>query len=219
MNAVSLSLAALLAVVGQALQPDAKAKEFLETKSKAEAGDADAQYALAGLYAKGVGVTKNEAESVKLYRALAERNDPRGQSMLGVMLTNGRGVTADFAEAIKWFRKAAEQNSTHAQYNLGYMYAVGKGVPRDDAESTRYYRLAAEQGDVASQRALASRYATGKGVPLDLVQALAWTKVIGDPAAKRQMLVFEKQMTPTQIAEASRVAQIIAARLAKLKQN
>jgi TPR repeat protein len=198
---------------------DALVKVFLETKSKAAAGNVDAQYKLASLHSSGKGVKKNDAEAVKWYRRVAEQKDARGQSMLGVMYTNARGVKRDYDKAIVWFQKAAAQNSAHAKYNLGYMYAVGKGVKRDPAKSADWYRQAAELNDAGSQRILGSLYAAGRGVDKDLTRACAWTTVVlprGGAAAKKQLMSIESQMTPDQITAARKMAKDIAAKLAKL---
>lgn len=200
--------------------PDVRA--FLETKTKAEAGDVDAQYKLGGMFAKGVGTAKDDATAVLWYRKVAEQDDARGQSMLGVMYTNARGVPRDYAIALRWFRKAAEQNSAHAQYNLGHMYGTGKGVPQDDAKSAEWYRKAAEQNDVNSQRILGALYAAGRGVPQDLVQAHAWTKVSGtveNAVTKQQLMKLETQMTAEQKTAAAEVAKEIETRLARLKKK
>ncbi len=197
---------------------EAEVREFLETKSKAEAGNVDAQYKLGGMFAKGAGTAKDDASAVLWYRKVAEQNDPRGQSMLGVMYTNARGVPRDYAIALKWFHKAAEQNSAHAQYNLGHMYGAGKGVPQDDTKSAEWYRKAAEQNDVNSQRILGALYAAGRGVPQDLVQAHAWTKVSGaieNDATKQQLMKLEAQMTAEQKAAAVEAAKEIETRVAR----
>ena len=198
----------------------AQTQEFQETKALAEKGDVNAQYKLAGMYTLGVVTPKNDVEAVTWFRKAAEQNDPRGQSMLGVMYTNARGVERDYTEAIKWFNKAAAQKSAHAQYNLGHMYSTGKGVKQDNVESANWYRKAAEQNDANSQRILGNLYLLGRGVPKDLVHAHAWTSVYaakGNEPAKKEVLKFEEQMTPAQIAEAKKLAQEISDKLALLK--
>ena len=200
----------------------AEAKEFLEVKAKAEADDVDAQYKLAGLYARGVGTAKDDAVAVAWYRKVAEQNDARGQSMMGVMYTNARGVPQDYAIAMEWFRKAAAQNSAHAQYNLGHMYGAGKGVAKDETESAAWYRKAAEQNDENSQRILGALHAAGRGVPQDPVQAYAWTKVSlrgTNAAANQQLEQLATPMTAEQKAAAEKVASEIVARIAELKKS
>ena len=223
---MTLTLGHTIATVAMSEPTAAELNEFQETKVKADAGDVSSQYKLAGLYSKGLGTTKDEAEAVRCYRQVADQNDARGQSMLGVMYTNARGVPRDYEIALKWFRKAAAQNSAHAQYNLGHMYSTGKGVAQDDVQSAAWYRKAAEQNDLNSQRILGTLYATGRGVPADLVQAHAWTKVSGsesDMAAlkqlQQQLVKFESQMTADQILEAAKVAEEIATRMKSLKKR
>lgn len=199
---------------------ESEVKEFQETKTKAEAGDVNAEYKLASMYARGFGTPKDDGIAVMWYRKVAAKNDARGQSMLGVMYTNARGVDRDYEVALQWFRKAAAQKSAHAEYNLGHMYAAGKGVPADEKESAAWYRKAAEHNDLNSQRILGSLYAAGRGVPKDMVQAHAWTRVSAPPedaATLAQLKKFESEMTAEQIAEATKLAKEIAARVAPPK--
>jgi len=209
---IALCLLATMALElrsGAAEPEAAEVRLFEETKTKAEMGDIDAQYKLAGMYGKGSGTAKDDAAAAQWYRKVAERNDRRGQSMLAVMYTNARGVPRDYDRAIELFRKAAVQNSAHAQYNLGHMYSTGKGVPKDDAESAVWYRKAAEQNETNSQRILGSLYAAGRGVPQDIVQAYAWTKVSStpdNPTANQQLMKYAEQMTADQKAAADKAA-------------
>jgi TPR repeat protein len=97
-------------------KPSAK---FLETKAKAEAGDAGAQFDLGQMYALGVvGVQMDTKEAVKWYRKAAEGGIAKAQSIVGGCYANGDGVKKDFKEAVKWYRKAAEQGYLYAQENL-----------------------------------------------------------------------------------------------------
>ena len=51
------------------------ADDFAETKKKAEAGDAWAQFNLGNMYSEGEGVPKDSAEAVNWYRKAAEQGD------------------------------------------------------------------------------------------------------------------------------------------------
>ncbi len=82
---------------------------------KAEAGDANAQYNLGWMCAKGWGVPKDEAEAVKWYRKAAEQGHANAQYNLGSKYADGVGVAEDDAEAVGWYRKAAEQGYAKAQ--------------------------------------------------------------------------------------------------------
>jgi len=96
---------ALLTALGAPLS--AKAPDFAETKKKAEAGNASAQFNLGLMYAKGEGVPKDDAEALRWYRKAADQGNAPAQSNLGVMYANGRGVPKDDAEAYAWYNLAA----------------------------------------------------------------------------------------------------------------
>jgi TPR repeat protein len=80
-----------------------------EIRTRAEQGDAAAQFNLGVMYAKGQGVAQDYAEAATWYRKAAEQGYAPAQCKLGTMYSQGHGVTQDYAEAMKWYRKAAEQ--------------------------------------------------------------------------------------------------------------
>ena len=161
-----------------------------------------------------------QTPEIDALRVRAESGDAVAQYDLGVMYANGLGVPEDDAEAVRWLRLAAGQGYAAAQFTLGLWYDHGVGgVPQDDIEAVRWYRLAADQGDAGAQSNLAIMYENGKGVPQDYVQAHMWHNLAAarstaeeDPWGEmRERAVRERdrvagQMTPTQIAEAQRLA-------------
>ena len=78
-----------------------------ELRAMAEAGDAEAQVGLGGLFYLGQGVAKDEVEAVKWYRKAAEQGIAMAQINLGVRYANGTGVAKDQVEAYAWFNLAA----------------------------------------------------------------------------------------------------------------
>ena len=164
----------LVAMRLPAQQSDANRKLFEDTKTKAEKGDAEAQFAVGWDYATGMGVERDDVEAVKWYRKAAEQNYAPAQYNLGHCYANGEGLGKDAEEAVKWYRKAAEQNVAYAQYNLGTCYAKGDGVAKDEVEAVKWYHKAAEQGDAKAQCNLGVYYANGQGVPKDEVEAVKW---------------------------------------------
>ena len=128
--------------------------DYLAQRKAAEQGDVEAQFNLAGMYAEGLGVAKDEAEATKWYRKAAEQGDIDAQFNLGGRYVDGRGVEKNEVEAVKWYLKAADQGDAYAQFNLGMMYAEGRGVAKDEAESAKWYSKAAEQGNPEVQAAL-----------------------------------------------------------------
>ena len=112
----------------------------------AERGVAAAQCLLGNCYYEGIGVGRDEAETVKWYRKAAEQGHSDGQMNLGACYLFGSGVEEDKVEAAKWFRKSAEQSNADAQFLLGVCYYHGFGVEEDVDEAARWFHLAAEQG-------------------------------------------------------------------------
>jgi TPR repeat protein len=70
-------------------------------------GLAEAQQALAFLYATGQGVERNEQVAAGWFRRAAEQGHSIAQHNLAVMYAEGRGVRHDERQAMHWFQQAA----------------------------------------------------------------------------------------------------------------
>jgi len=149
------------------------------------------------------------ATALREIRPLAEQGDANAQGLLGVLYDNGRGVPQDSVQARQWYEKSAAQGFAAAQGNLGSMYYTGEGVPQDYQQALRWLRLVADQGDALGQVKLGLMYEQGKGVPQDYVQAHKWYNLWaanGEKLGVEARDALAKQMTPTQIAEAQKLA-------------
>jgi len=82
---------------------------FEEWRPLAAQGDADAQVALAGLYAEGSGVPANPAMALYWYRRAAEAGHAVAQLNLGDFLARGIGAPRDLVGAYVWLSLAARQ--------------------------------------------------------------------------------------------------------------
>ena len=116
-------------------------------------------------------------------------------------------------KALEIFKPLAEQGDAAAQFNLGNMHLYGEGVPQDYAEAAKWYRKAAEQGDAEAQALLGLMYHNGEGVPQENVQAHKWFNLSASryqgknhDYAVDSRNDTEKRMTPTQVAEAQKLA-------------
>ncbi len=149
------------------------------------------------------------ARAYKEFKPLAEQGDVQAQYNLGVLYHNGTGVPQDYAEAVKWCRKAAEQGDARAQSDLGAAYHKGEGVQQDYVEAAKWIRKAAEQGIAQAQYNLGLMYLNGQAVPQDFVLAHMWYNLSaaqGISEAQKMRDILVKYMTPSQVAEAQRLA-------------
>jgi len=118
--------------------------------------------------------------------------------------------SGDFATALRELKPLAEQGHARAQSNLGVMYYKGLSVPKNNKTAVKWYRLAAEQGFAPAQSNLGSMYGNGMGVIQDNVYAHMWWNIAASSGnsknASKNRDIVEKRMTPTQIAEAQKLA-------------
>ena len=200
--------------------------EIAETKAKAEAGDADAQFSLGNAYAYGRGVEQDLEEAMKWYRKAAEQGNADAQNKLG-WLYNG-GVPMTFEQKVEYGSLFLDQiiKGDKKPLKLPARTTVAKGISRDDKEAAKWYRKAAEQGDPPAQCSLGVMYYNGEGVEKDVVNAYAWHEIAGSGEMMRGWLVAEevkegkaklvKQMTPDQIAKAKALVKEMVAKNPKL---
>ena len=78
--------------------------DLADLRSRAEQGDADAQFELGSMYYWGEGVPADNAESVRWYQLAAEQGHTRAQLILGLR-------SSDDAESARWYRAAADRGS------------------------------------------------------------------------------------------------------------
>lgn len=155
----------------------ASALDINELRSKAEQGDASAQYELAMAYDNGRGVEKNLPQAAHWCLKAAEQGHAAAQNCIGSMYQYGDGVTLDEAAAASWYEKAAAQDHGEAYTNLGYMYDLGKGVPQDRARAIQLYLKGADKGSLNAMLNLGISYWKGTGVAADRVEAFKWLDV------------------------------------------
>lgn len=153
---------------------------------------------------------KGEYETAFIeFRRLAEQGHIEAQSNLAWMYHKGQGVAQDYKEAAKWYLKAAEQGNDSAQFMIAISYFKGEGISQDYTKAAKWYIKSANQGYFKSQLNLALMYAKGQGVPRDDVQSYMWFNVAvasGNNNYTKYRDIIAKDMTPSQIAEAQKLA-------------
>ncbi len=127
----------------------AEAVTFLNRAS--EAGSPEAQFELAKLYEKGIGVPQDEARALELYRAAADQDFPDAINDLGFMsFQGGLGLPRDQSAALALFERAADLRHPQAMFNFAALIDDGlidrKGP--EDAASYLYAALRSGSEDV-----------------------------------------------------------------------
>ena len=187
--------------------PQDQAEAFRWFFKAAEQGDPYAQHDVGLCYRNGEGVVQDSAEAVKWFSKSAEQGLPAAEHDLGVCFATDNGVTNDEEKAIKWFRRAANHGDADSQLRLGVKLELRK----EWAEAAAWYLKAASQGVASAQVGVAGCYARGLGVAKDLPESYKWLAVAaaaGHPDSANVLKVVAGMMTPDQIAEGQRRAQL-----------
>ena len=142
-----------------------------------------AQFALGGLYARGLGVNKDPKRASELYKLAADQGNHLAQCNLGSLYTRGEGVVQSDTLAFKYWKLSADQGHADLQFNIGVCYEKGTGVEQSDTEAVKYYKLAANQpgqGQCQSQFNLGKRYSNGRGVIQSDTEACIYYKLAAE---------------------------------------
>jgi len=153
---------------------------FYVLKLRARAGNADAQFELAGLYLTcRVGSPSNilsgepDCKQACIWlRKAAEQGHPEACNSLGVRYNRGQGVQRNPAIATSLFRQAAEAGCVSGQVNLALNLERGNGGQRDVANAIKLYEQAAEKGNATAAYRLGDILLNGLGVDRDLGRAI-----------------------------------------------
>ena len=143
-------------------------------------GAADAQFNLGMMYARGEGVSEDDAVAARLMRLAAGQAHPGAQYVLGLMYTRGEGVPRDDTEALRWIRLAAGQGLRAAWEQLERMRPGEGSGPADEPEAVRWMRYLAEQGNADAQEDLGWTYFRGELVPRNDAEALRWYRAAAE---------------------------------------
>ncbi len=199
-------------------------KAYQEWKPLAAKGDARAQWGVAHLYLLGLGVEQNVALGAKWAKKSAEQGYVEALSLLAGMYERGVGVPKNLQKSIQLRKKAAETGNDLAQYNLALKYLEGKIVRKDVNAAVVLLKSAARQNLQGAMFNLGVLFVEGQAIPQDLVRSYMWFEVtsswkpgpggdrpigsvagIGERATGIKKMLIAR-MSPTQIAEAHRLA-------------
>jgi uncharacterized protein len=218
----------------QSAHPSLKETEVSELRSRAEKGDAFAQFALGKAFEEGNGVVHNDELAAHWYRKAADQGNVNAENELGIMYRLGQGVNRDKEEAVRWYRKAAKQGNSQAMFNMGVSYDNGDGVPSNPTLAYAWFLLAQDAGSPAADDAVkrsaeegerlgateealqqvAAMYEKGGDLPQSYPEAAKWyRKAAGHspPAAvKLAALLINGRGVPQDYGEAMALCQSAA---------
>ncbi|NTS77778.1 sel1 repeat family protein [Catenovulum sp. SM1970] len=181
-------------------------KEF---ESLIEQNYAPGMYHLAELYAKGLGMPRDQKKALALYQQAADMQMPEAIFMLGSIYEFGKGVKPDLKKAFDYYELAAKKNVTAAHFNLGVMYATGQGVSQNYQKSLEHYHLAAADNLSAAQFNIALMYYEGKGVKENIEMSYVWNMVAaynGHLDADKSRKLDQYKMSEAQVKAAKKQA-------------
>jgi len=150
---------------------DLSRKKALEWYQKAsDEGNANAQYILAAMYAKGVGVNQDYAKAAEWYRKATDQNIFELEYIFKSIQT----YYVSEKEATAWYSEAAEKGHPLAQYQLALTLYQSQKTEHDWIRAAELFHKAAEQEIREAYVMLALFYDNGHGVKQDKAIALNW---------------------------------------------
>lgn len=126
-----------------------------------------ADYALAHIYSKGLGVEVDIVEATKYYKKAADENFVLAYEPLANLYLVEKDDPKKISDALMLFQRAANEDIPTAQFKLGYMYAEGLGVKQDYDTVRFWYQRAANHKLIEAYMALGLIYENALGTEKD----------------------------------------------------
>lgn len=113
----------------------------------AQAGNVNAQSAVASMLLKGEGAARDDLTAIKWYEKASEKNHTRALNGLGYIHFHGTGgVEANKTLALEYFERAARNaEDGDSIFNAGYCYAMGLGTNANLSRAMEFYEVAARK--------------------------------------------------------------------------
>ena len=107
----------------------------------------DAQYAMAQVFAQGIGGKIQNMEEARRWLGLSARsNFDTAQLDLGTWLVEGRGGPVNYKEGFAWLKRAADSGNIAARNRVAKLYQAGVGVEPDPILAAAWYMSARQAG-------------------------------------------------------------------------
>ncbi len=142
-----------------------------ECKVAAAAGDAEAMFRMASLYAVGNGVPHKPEMAVAWLKEAYRRSHEEAGYNLAVAMLQGIGTEQDMLEARLLLTRLASDGYAKAQRELGQLFLDGIAGDKDAETAESLFQAAAEQGDIQAKWLLAKFLLERDGAT---PQAMSW---------------------------------------------
>jgi localization factor PodJL len=176
----------------------------LSLRTAAQAGDAQASYAIGNRFLTGKGVTRDPQKAKFWLERAAAGGLPAAEFKLGILAEKGdAGLAPDRAAAQIWYNKGAEHGYVQAMHNLAVLYSAQDGGTPNYAMAAKWFEQAAVYGLKDSQYNIAVLYENGLGVKKDLGAAYKWYAIAashGDTEAGKRRDALRTQVPPGTLA-------------------
>ncbi|MDN5926438.1 MAG: sel1 repeat family protein [Hyphomicrobiales bacterium] len=149
---------------------------------RAEKGDAAAQTLAAEIYARGLGVPRDEKKAAELYGKAAAQGVAAAEFQYALYLMEGRVVPKDEKQAAELMQAAADAGNRLAAFNYAQMLLEKDDSAKGMEKAYDYYGKAAEAGLADAQYAMSQAFANGIG-----------GKLRNDEEARRWLLLAAHQ--------------------------
>jgi TPR repeat protein len=113
----------------------------------AAAGNNEAAYIAAIMYAENYEIRPNSAKAAILLRQAAESGIAGAQADYGLLVYQGAGAPRSIEGAAEWFKKSAMGGDAEGQFLYAFTLAKGEGVPQN-FEDAYYWLLKSGQSGV-----------------------------------------------------------------------
>jgi TPR repeat protein len=149
---------------------------------RAEKGDAAAQTLAAEIYARGLGVQRDEKKAAELYGKAAAQGVAAAEFQYALYLMEGRVVPKDEKRATELMQASADAGNRLAAFNYAQILMEKDGSANGAEKAYDYYEKAADAGLADAQYAMSQAFANGIG-----------GKVKNDEEARRWLLLAAHQ--------------------------
>lgn len=124
----------------------------------AEAGDAEAQYSIGFMLARGEGVPENEADGIVWLEKAVAQGHVKASFIIGLLYTNGSQTPENRELAVLYFERAARRCHSDAAAALGIELLIEKTPPGQKVEAFAWLYVSLAWGSLDGQSSLGAAY-------------------------------------------------------------